>query len=260
MSAALTTTSVPQARQSPPKSLLVYSAAHPRATTGVFDHSRSAFHRPGHQHRPRLALVHRPPGEATRRCSGSGPLALGSVPAHARRVRTYLGAASTRSLATRRCTSPRPFRRLRAHDGPAAGRPRLALHRCQRPGFHRSGGERQGFLVDQPRSGSAAVTPAGRINRDPYWRTCRLGSGRFDQSDCRGGIKKGGRSRPLAVAVALIRRSRQRLPLRWPRPRSPFARRPALRLLAVQSPDARSRPSLPWPCEPRGKPCQYQRG
>jgi hypothetical protein len=46
-----------------------------------------------------------------------------------------------------------------------------------------------------------------------------LGSGRLDQSDCRGGIKKGGRSRPLAVAVALIRRSRQRLPLRWPRPR-----------------------------------------
>ena len=85
-------------------------------------------------------------------------------------------------------------------------------------------------------------------------------------------MKKGGLSRPMEPWQATLG-SRHRLRdaptrarrLRLGRRRSghrlpPFARRPIPRPPAARWRDVRSRPSLPSPCEPGGRPCRCRRG
>ncbi len=127
-----------------------------------------------------------------------------------------------------------------------------------RPDLHRRGAGPPRHLAGDSRSRLAEVAPQGARPRSAHPAAGRVARYRHAP-----GIERGRPEPPPRGpnAIGPIRPSRCLRPLpRWPRRPAPSALRPVPRPPAARWPGARSRPWLPWPCAPRGRPCRCPRG
>ena len=222
-----------------------------------------------HQRGARLAGLPRSlePRRWPRPSSGAGALAA-SRPRCAASWRDVLVRGVARSAGRpiaaccRRLGQPAPRRSTPARPSPA---PRAALHRSRRPEVHRPGpgtparagcsaatGRCCELARRRARAALSVLTP-DRLARRQRWRRRSA-----DAVPKKGRPKAALRMRADA-ADRVTRRGSPR-----PRRRGIDLRHlhggQFLGLLHARWRGARRRPSLPWPCAPRGRPCRYRRG
>ena len=232
---------------------------------------RAALHRPRHQRRARLALLPRPALRGARRGRQRRVASAGSP---ARRCATRsstcsraaasaragpMGAASVREGWQRWATMVERDR--------ARGAARAALHRRRRPEVHRPGARHaRGRPAERrPRRAAAGASRERAGARDHDGRSAgRLGrAGRRPARAIKRAARRLPFDRPAARPEALTRwPSSQRPPPRHRSPHRPAASAPprAPRPPGRRWRGARRRPSLPWPCAPRGTPCRCRPG